>query len=103
MKNAHYPVDLSVMQSALKDHRQSIGKETGRHHYANEVGLINFAVTGKHRSCIRELKISRKLLKVIERVVVENIKLIKLHVTYEDRKQTCRNLFMQSISIVDKN
>jgi len=103
MKNAPYPIDLSVMQTTLKDHRQSIGKETGRHHYANEVGLINFAITGKHKSCIRELNISRKLLKVIERIVCENIKLIKLHVTYKDRKKYCRNLFLQISTSEIKN
>ena len=54
MKNAPYPVDLSVMQTTLKDHRKSLGKETGRFHYSNEVGLINFAITGKHKGCVRE-------------------------------------------------
>ncbi len=103
MKQTPYPIDLSVMQTALKEHRQSIGKETGRHHYANEVGLINFAITGKHKGCIRELNISRQLLKTIRRVVCENIKLIKLHVTYEDRKKSCRNLFLQSTPFADKN
>jgi hypothetical protein len=103
MKQSPYPIDLSVMQTALKDHRQSIGKETERHHYANEVGLINFAITGDCKGCIRELNVSRKLLKVIERVVCENIKLIKLHVTYEDRKKNCRNLFLQITPTTDKN
>lgn len=103
MKQTPYPIDLSIMQTALKDHRQSISKETGRHHYANEVGLINFAITGKHKGCIRELNISRQLLKTIRRVVCENIKLIKLHVTYEDRKKFCRNLFLQSTPTADKN
>ena len=90
MKNVPYPVDLSAMQTTLKNHRQSLGKETGRFHYSNEVGLINFAITGKHKGCVRELIISRQLLKAIRRVVCENIKLIKLHVTYEDRKRSCR-------------
>ena len=103
MKQTPYPIDLSVMQTALKEHRQSIGKKTGRHHYANEVGLINFAITGKHKGCIRELNISRKLLKVFGRIVCENTKLIKLHVTYEDRKKFCRNMFLQSTPIADKN
>ena len=103
MKQTPYTIDLSVMQTALKDHRQSIGKETERHHYANEVGLINFAITGNRKGCIRELNSSHQLLKTIRRVVCENIKLIKLHVTYEDRKQSCRNLFLQSTPITDKN
>lgn len=103
MKQTPYPIDLSVMQTALKDHRKSIGKETERHHYANEVGLINFAITGNRKSCIRELSISQQLLKTIRRIVCENIKLINLHVAYEDRKKFCRNMFLQSTPIADKN
>jgi hypothetical protein len=95
MKQAPYPVDLSVMQTTLKDHRQSLGKETGRIHYGNEVGLINFAITGKHKGCVRDVIITRKVLKAMRRVVCENIKLIKLHVDYEDRKPSCRKLFLQ--------
>ena len=98
MKQAPYPVDLSVMQTALKDHRQSLGKETGRIHYGNEVGLINFAITGKNKGCVRDLIRTRQLLKAMRRVVCENIKLIKLHVVYEDRKQSCRKLFLQIIT-----
>jgi hypothetical protein len=95
MKQAPYPVDLSVMQTTLKEHRQSLGKETGRFHYSNEVGLINYAITGKHNGCVRDLIITRKLLKAVRRVVCENIKLLKLHVCFEDRKQVCRKLFLQ--------
>lgn len=95
MKHAPYPVDLSVMQTTLKDHRQSLGKETGQFHYGNEVGLINFAITGKHKGCVRDLKITRQLVKAMRRVVCHNIKLIKLHVVYDDRKQSCRKLFLQ--------
>jgi hypothetical protein len=103
MKDAPYPVDLSAMQTALKDHRKSLGKETGRFHYSNEVGLINFAITGKHKGCVRELSITRKLVKAMRRVVCENIKLIKLHVCYEDRKQSCRKLFLQITTSEVKN
>ena len=99
MKNAPYPVDLSVMQTTLKDHRKSLGKETGRFHYSNEVGLINFAITGKHNGCVRDLVITRQLVKAMRRVVCENIKLIKLHVAYEDRKHSCRKLFLQITTI----
>ena len=103
MKQAPYPVDLSVMQTTLKEHRQNLGKETGRFNYRNEVGLINYAVTGKHNGCVRDLIITRKLLKAIRRVVCENIKLIKLHVCYEDRKQACQNLFLQITTSEIKN
>ena len=103
MKQAPYPVDLSVMQTALKDHRQSLGKETGRIHYGNEVGLINFAITGKNKGCVRDLIRTRQLLKAMRRVVCENIKLIKLHVCYEDRKLACRKLFLQITNAEVKN
>ena len=103
MKDATYPVDLSVMQTTLKDHRQSLGKETGRFHYGNEVGLINFAITGKHKGCVRDVIITRKVLKAVRRVVCENIKLIKLHVCFEDRKQACRKLFLQITASEIKN
>lgn len=95
MKNAPYPIDLSVMQTTLKNHRQSLGKETASVHYSNEVGLINFAITGKHKGCVRDLIITRQLRKALRRVVCENIKLIKLHVVYIDRKNSCRKLFLQ--------
>lgn len=103
MKQAPYPVDLSAMQTTLKEHRQSLGKETGRFHYRNEVGLINYAITGKHNGCVRELLITRKLVKAMRRVVCENIKLIKLHVCFEDRKQACRKLFLQITASEIKN
>ena len=95
MKNAPYPVDLSVMQAALKDHRHGLGKETEQRHYVNEVRLINFAVTGNSLGCYRNLPITRELTRAIRRVVCKNIKLIKLHIVYEDRKQSCRKLFLQ--------
>jgi hypothetical protein len=103
MKNAPYPVDLSVMQTTLKDHRQSLGKETGSFHYGNEVALINFAITGKHKGCVRDLIKTRPVLKAMRRVVCKNTKLIKLHVCYEDRKQACRKLFLQITTSEIKN
>jgi hypothetical protein len=103
MKNAPYPVDLSAMQTTLKEHRQSLGKETGRFHYSNEVGLINYAITGKHNGCVRELLITRKLVKAMRRVVCENTKLMKLHVCYDDRKQACRKLFLRITTSEIKN
>ena len=103
MKQTPYPIDLSVMQTTLKEHRQSLGKQTGRFHYSNEVGLINFGITGKHNGCVHELLITRKLVKAMRRVVCENIKLIKLHICYEDRKQACRKLFLQITTSKIKN
>ncbi len=100
MKNAPYPVDLSVMQAALKDHRHGLGKETEQRHYVNEVRLINFAVTGNSLGCYRNLPITRELFRTIRRVVCLNMRLIKLNVPYPDRKKSCRNLFLKTTCVL---
>ncbi len=96
MKHAALPIDLSVMQTALKVYRHSLGKETKPHHYANEVRLINFAVTGSREGCYRHLHLNRELSRAIRRVVCLNMQLIQLHVQYQDRKQSCRSLFLKA-------
>lgn len=100
MKTALSPVDLSAMQAALKDHRRGLDKETEQRHYVNEVRLINFAVTGNSFGCYRDLTITRELTRAIRRVVCKNINLIKLHVPYQDRKKSCRDLFLKAICVV---
>ncbi len=102
MKNAPYPIDFSAMQAALKDHRRSLGKETLPHHYANEVRLINFAVTGNSLGCYRNLPMTRELTSAIRLVVCRNIKLIKLDVSYTDRKKSCRDLFLKATCVVSQ-
>jgi hypothetical protein len=103
MKHAALPIDLSAMQTALKDYRHSLGKDTKPYHYANEVRLINFAATGHHQSCYRNLEMTRKFSKAIRRLVCLNIRLIKLHVQYQDRKKCCRALFLKATSVAPKN
>lgn len=103
MKNALSSLDLSAMQAALKDSRHGEGKDTKPYHYANEVRLINFAVTGNSFGCYRNQTINRKLSKTIRRVVCLNSRLIKLHVQYKDRKQSCRGLFLKATSVASQN
>jgi hypothetical protein len=103
MKHAPYPIDLSAMQTALKDYRRSIGKETKPHHHGNEVLLINFAATGKSKGCYRDLNNSRKMSRVIRRVICLNIRLIRLHVQYPDRKKFCRDLFLKATAVASQN
>jgi hypothetical protein len=103
MKNAPSPIDLSAMQAALKDHRRSLGKETEQRNYVNEVRLINFAVTGNSHGCYRDLPITPELTIAIRRVVCLNINLIKLHVPYQDRKKSCRDLFLKATSVASQN
>ena len=103
MISVTYPIDLSAMQTALKEYRHSIGKETQPHHYANEVRLINFAVTGNIKGCYRSQAITRDLSKAIRRVVCQNIKLIWLHVEHKERKKSCRDLFLKATSVITQN
>ena len=103
MKNAPSPIDLSAMQAALKDHRRGLGKETLPHNYANEVRLINFAVTGNSFGCYRNLPITPELTLAIRRVVCKNINLIKLNAPYPDRKKSCRDLFLKATSVESQN
>ena len=103
MKNAPSPVDLSAMQAALKDHRHGLGKDTKPYHYANEVRLIKFAITGDSFGCYSNLSITRKLSRTIRRVVCLNSRLIKLHVQYQDRKKSCRDLFLKATSVASQN
>lgn len=102
MKHTPCPIDLSVMQTALKEHRQSIGKETQHFHFSNEVRLINFAVTGSTQGCYRKLPITREMARAIRRVVCMNIRLIKLHVQYQDRKKVCRDMFLKATSVTNQ-
>jgi hypothetical protein len=103
MKNAPSPVDLSAMQAVLKDSRHGLGKDTKPYHYANEASLIKFAVTGNCRGCYSNLSITRKLSRTIRRVVCLNSRLIKLHVQYQDRKKSCRDLFLKATSVPPQN
>lgn len=103
MKNAYSTIDLSIMQATLKAYRQSLGKDTKPYHYGNEVRLINSAVTGNSHGCYRNLPITRKLSRAIRRVVCLNMRLIKLHVQYPDRKKSCRDLFLKATSVASQN
>jgi hypothetical protein len=42
-------IDISLVQTALKNHRDSIGKVTLPRHYINEIRLIYFAVVGNSK------------------------------------------------------
>ena len=103
MKNAPCPVDLSAMQAALKDSRHGLGKETERNNYINEARLIKFAVTGNSFGSYSNLSITRNLSRTIRRVVCLNSRLIKLHVQYQDRKKSCRDLFLKATSVASQN
>lgn len=103
MKHAALPINLSIMQTVLKDYRHSLGKETNPYHYVNEAILINYAVTGSSQGCYHNVAETRALYRAIRRVVCLNMRLIRLHVPYKDRKKSCRDLFLSATSVDPKN
>ncbi len=95
MKNSNSQINLSVMQTALKQQRESTGKETKPCHYMNEVGLIRYAVTGNFKAHfdLKNLNCAQRL--IARRVICLNRQLIRLHVGFNDRKQACREFFLK--------
>ena len=95
MKSHASDVGLKPMQDALKVHRDSIGKMTKPHHYANEIRLIRYAMTGSSKTHIDFVSLSREESHVLRRVICLNRRLIKLHVDYKQRREACRQLALK--------
>jgi hypothetical protein len=88
-------LDISSVQTALKNHRDSIGKLTLPRHYINEIRLIHFAVVGNSKPPCDLKSLPREKLHLARLAACKNIQLIKLHVSYEDRKQACRETVLK--------
>lgn len=99
MKYAPYKIDLSIMQTALKKHRDSLGKETKPHHYINELHLIKFAMTGDSKQAYDLSNPPREHLTTLRRVICMNRRLIGLHVPYALRKQACRDFVLKKLTV----
>ena len=95
MKNNHLTIDISSVQMALKNHRESIGKKTNPCHSMNEVRLIRFALTGYFTKPFDLKILTGEQLLMARRVICLNRRLIRLHVRYEDRKQACREFVLK--------
>jgi hypothetical protein len=82
--------NIGLVQTALKDYRDSIGKETTSCHYINEIRLFRYAMTGDCKSSFGLKNMTEKQSWIASRVICCNRRLIKLHVSYKVRKQACR-------------
>ena len=85
--------DLSSIKSvhaALQAYRQSIGKETNRHHYKNEVCLMSFAMNGDSKVLFSVKHASHQEVNLYRRVVCMNRRLIHAQIAYGIRKLACR-------------
>jgi hypothetical protein len=89
--------NISSVQKALKEHRDSLGKETKSHHYVNEVRLIRYAISGDNRTTFEFENLSRADYRVLRRVICLNRRLIRSHVDYKLRKQACRELVIKHL------
>jgi hypothetical protein len=92
------PTNLSTMQRVLKETRDALGKQTQPYHYVNEINLIRFSLTEVDSPAFDLRNPAREHLKLLRRVVCLNIKLIRAHVHYKDRKQSCRDLVIKEKS-----
>jgi hypothetical protein len=88
-------LNVASVQTALKNHRDSLGKETLPRHYINEIRLIHYAVVGNCKSPSDLKSLPREKLHILRRVICLNRRLIKLHVSYKVRKQACRELVLK--------
>jgi hypothetical protein len=88
-------LNIDTVQTALKSHRESLGKETLPCHYINEIRLIRYAVFGNGKSPCTLISLPREKLHIARRVICLNRRLIKLHVSYKVRKKACRELVLK--------
>lgn len=96
MNESQNNINIGSVQTALKSHRDSIGKETRPCHYINEVRLIYYAVMGHCKPPCNLKSLPREKNPLVRRVICMNRRLINLHVDYELRKQACRDLVLKN-------
>ena len=95
MKKSNPTINIAAVQTALKNYRDSIGKETLDRNYINEIRLIYHSVVGNCKPPCTLNNLPREKLHLARRAACKNIQLIKLHVSYRDRKQACRELVLK--------
>lgn len=88
-------INFSSVQKALKEIRNSTGKETNPCHYMNEIGLVRYAITGNFKTHFDQKNLNGKLRWIALRVICLNRRLIRLHVRFKDRKQACREFVLK--------
>jgi hypothetical protein len=88
-------IAVGAVQKALKEARDSIGKETLAFHYVNEIRLIRYAITGDCKAALDLRNLAREQQLMLRRVICLNRRLIKSHVDYQQRKQACRQLALK--------
>ncbi len=98
MKRPKLKLNIASIQTALKKHRDSLGKETKQHHYINELRLIRFAMTGDSKQAYDLSNPPQEHMTMLRRVICMNRRLIGLHVEYGLRKQACRAFVLRKLT-----
>ena len=91
MKNCPDLANIKSVHAVLQAHRQSIGKETNRHHYQNENRLMSFAMNGDSKVLFSVKHASHQEVNLYRRVVCMNRRLIHAQIAYGIRKLACRS------------
>ena len=102
MKKPKLNLNIASIQTALKKHRDSLGKETKQHHYINELRLIRFVMTGESTQAYDLSNPPREHLTVLRRVICMNRRLIGMHVPFTLRKQACRAFVLKKLTVTSK-
>ena len=86
MKNIADPSNIKSVHAALKAYRQSLGKDTNRHHHQNENRLMSFAMNGDSKVLFSMKHASHQEVNLYRRVVCMNRRLIHAQIAYGTRK-----------------
>lgn len=78
-------VSYQVLSTMLQTVRESDGKGTESHHYANEARLVNWAMTGKFEALDRSA-LSAQELDLLGYLELQDTAMIARGLTYQDRK-----------------
>ena len=92
MNNQNVKFNIGLVQNAIKNYHDSIGKETKPHHFINEARLVRFAMTGSFKATFDYKNLTREQQRMLRRVLCMDCRLIKSHVDYKLRKEACREL-----------
>ena len=103
MNNQNVNFNIGSVQTALKNYHDSIGKETKPYHFINEARLIRYAMTGDFKTIFDYKNLTREKQRVLRRVLCMDCRLIKSHVDYKLRKQTCRELVIKHSEKTNSN
>ena len=102
MKRPFIATNISSVQTALKKHRDSLGKETKPHHYINELRLSRFAMTGDSMQAYDLSNPPHEHMTTLRRVICKDRRLIGIHVPFALRKQACRDFVLKKMAEISK-